>query len=213
MDVAALRAALADVVGRHEARCVRRLVADATASSPVQRVLPAAEAATRSCAGGRGGPRRGTPAPDWRPRPPLVAGCRSGLADDLLVRAARCSRPRTRRTWCATLAGLATKPPTGGRTGQLLADLAAAYTARAAGTAPSAVSAPALVTYAEYTAWQRASGRRRRVGDGPCGAPARLLVRRRWTACRTRRRCPPTGPALPTPHCAAASPRRWSRPR
>ncbi|WP_345675539.1 amino acid adenylation domain-containing protein [Yinghuangia aomiensis] len=148
VDLAALRAALVDVVGRHEA--LRTLLVADDGVLPVQRVLSPAEAATRL--------RCDVVDLATEPGTRLAAETTAAvarpfrLADDLPMRAAVFTAAD------ATHLVLTLHHTAADRWsyGPLLADLAAAYTARAAGTAPSAVSAPALVTYAEYTAWQRA---------------------------------------------------------
>ncbi|MFD5429392.1 amino acid adenylation domain-containing protein, partial [Streptomyces sp. NPDC127084] len=150
LDVAALRAATADVVARHESL---RTVFPAAGGDPVQRVLPSSEAEIAfeavECA------------PDEYP----------GLRDQAAARHFDLSAelPIRVTVFSLTPAPLAPLPasPTehvllvvlhhiagdGWSLGPLMRDLAAAYAARLDGSAPDWEPLP--VQYADYTLWQR----------------------------------------------------------
>ena len=144
LDVEALGAALADVVGRHES--LRTLFA-APGGIPQQVVVPVERAdfgwqvvdATGWPAAGWRGPstRRRVTGLIWRPR------SRCGHSFSVSARTSTC--------WWRwpTIS-----PPTAGRSPRWWRDLGVAYASRCAGRAPG--WAPLAVQYVDYTLWQRA---------------------------------------------------------
>ncbi|MFD9800127.1 amino acid adenylation domain-containing protein [Streptomyces sp. NPDC059071] len=159
LDIEALRAATADVVARHEALRTVFPVADGV---PVQRILPSAEARIAfesvSCAPGD--------YPDLRDR---AAARTFDLATELPLRVTVFSLTPTATPTPTTTSTAGPCPPTdaehvllvvlhhiagdGWSLGPLLRDLATAYTARLAGSAPDWEPLP--VQYADYALWQR----------------------------------------------------------
>ncbi|MET8751561.1 amino acid adenylation domain-containing protein [Streptomyces sp. NPDC004667] len=137
-DRAALQAALADVVERHE---VLRTLYPAVDSEPYQHVLPApgVPLAVRACAPGEVAE--------------LVAGF-TGAAFDLSAHLPLRAALFVPGDGSATLALLTHHIATDGwSVGPLLRDLATAYAARLAGGPPGWEPLP--VQYADYTLWQR----------------------------------------------------------
>ncbi|GLV86878.1 hypothetical protein Slala03_65670 [Streptomyces lavendulae subsp. lavendulae] len=137
-DPDALRAALADVVERHE---VLRTVYPAVDSEPYQHVLPAPRVPleVRACAPGEVAE--------------LVAGF-TGAAFDLAAHLPLRAALFVPGDGSATLALLTHHIATDGwSVGPLLRDLGAAYAARLAGGPPEPEPLP--VQYADYTLWQR----------------------------------------------------------
>jgi amino acid adenylation domain-containing protein/non-ribosomal peptide synthase protein (TIGR01720 family) len=139
LDTAALRAALADVVARHESL---RTVFPAVDGRPMQRILAAA-------------------APDWRleectaddlpARLAAAAGHGFDLAGELLLRPHLFTLAAREHVLLLVLHHIVTDEWSEGR---LVADLGTAYAARTAGAAPD--WAPLPVQYADYALWQRA---------------------------------------------------------
>ncbi|MED7948424.1 non-ribosomal peptide synthetase [Streptomyces sp. BE303] len=143
-DTAALRAATADVVARHEAL---RTVFPVVGGVPVQRILPSAQASiafeTVDCA----------PGPDGGDYPAVLdrAAARTfDLAAELPLRVTVFSLSPTEHVLLVVLHHIAGD---GWSLGPLLRDLATAYRARLAGSAPAWEPLP--VQYADYTLWQR----------------------------------------------------------
>ena len=140
LDAAALEAALADVIGRHE---VLRTVFPAADGQPYQRVLELAGAGLG--AAGHRSLRRTWPR-WWRG----IAASRSTWR-----RASRCGRGccgwrEGEHVLVVVIHHIATD---GWSAGLLARDLSAAYAARRAGRAPG--WAPLPVQYADYAIWQR----------------------------------------------------------
>ena len=175
LDAAALAHALADVVARHDS--LRTLLVP-TDAGPVQHVLPIVA----------------VPGPL-----PTVATTPATLTADLAAAAAHGFDLATEPPLRATLFRLAAdthvlllllhhSAADGWSIAPLLEDLATAYTARRAGTAPAFVPLP--VQYADYTLWQRA-----RLGreDDPASPLARQIAY--WT---TQLAALPAELALPT---------------
>ncbi|MEU3603540.1 amino acid adenylation domain-containing protein, partial [Streptomyces sp. NPDC006798] len=140
VDAEALRAAVADVVARHEAL---RTVFGEDAAGPFQRIVPAAEAvvpfAVTAVAAG------GTDAAVTE-----AAGYAFDLAREIPLRVALLSEGAGTHTLLALFHHIASDEWS---TGPFLADLAGAYTARTAGGAPE--FGPLPVQYADYALWQR----------------------------------------------------------
>nr|WP_198545938.1 non-ribosomal peptide synthetase [Actinacidiphila yeochonensis] len=140
LDVAALRSALADVVGRHEAlrtRCVE------VAGVPAQVVVPVAEAVP------------GVAVTDVPPRGAEERVARAvtepfDLENDLPLRVRLLREGPDVHTLVLVVHHIAAD---GWSMGPLVRDLAAAYRARTAGGAPQ--WAPLPVQYADYALWQR----------------------------------------------------------
>ncbi|MDI5982454.1 non-ribosomal peptide synthetase, partial [Amycolatopsis magusensis] len=141
LDRAALAAALADLVARHESL---RTVFPAEAGTPRQRVLPAEAVrvplAERSC---READLAGALAE--------TARLPFDLAHDLPLRATLFDLGDRQAVLLLTLHHIAGD---GWSMGPLLRDLSAAYTDRSAGRVPERPPLP--VQYADYTLWQRA---------------------------------------------------------
>ncbi|WP_327675288.1 non-ribosomal peptide synthetase [Kitasatospora sp. NBC_00458] len=149
LDTAALRAATADVVARHEAL---RTVFPVAGGVPVQRILPSAEATaaleaaafeTVDCAPGPG-------AGEYPAVLDRAAARTFDLAAELPVRVTVFSLTPTEHVLLVVLHHIAGD---GWSLGPLLRDLGAAYRARLAGGAPDWEPLP--VQYADYTLWQR----------------------------------------------------------
>ncbi|MFE3643404.1 amino acid adenylation domain-containing protein, partial [Streptomyces sp. NPDC059169] len=144
LDTAALRAATADVVARHEAL---RTVFPVTGGVPVQRILPSAEAdiafETVDCAPG-----------DYPVLRDRAAAHVFDLSAELPIRitvfSLTTARPATEHVVLVVLHHIAGD---GWSLGPLLRDLAAAYAARLEGSAPDWQPLP--VQYADYTLWHR----------------------------------------------------------
>ncbi|OLR93668.1 hypothetical protein BJP25_15490 [Actinokineospora bangkokensis] len=140
LDVAALRAALADVVGRHESLRTRFPEVD---GEPHQLVVPAAEAAPAL-------PVTALPAAEVGAA--VAAAARRGfdLGTDLPLRADLLAVGAEEHVLVLVVHHIASD---GGSAGPLARDLAAAYTARAEGRAPA--WSPLPVQYADFALWQR----------------------------------------------------------
>ncbi|GAA1293377.1 hypothetical protein GCM10009634_46940 [Saccharothrix xinjiangensis] len=138
LDVGALRAALADVVGRHEAL---RTVFPPVDGEPRQVVLPA---------GGADLPVR--PTPESEVDDVVASGAREvfDLTAEPPVRATLLRVAEDHHVLLLVLHHIAGD---GWSMGPLLTDLATAYRARLSGDAPG--WAPLPVQYADYTLWQR----------------------------------------------------------
>ncbi|MFL6075227.1 MAG: non-ribosomal peptide synthetase [Mycobacteriales bacterium] len=140
LDPAALRAALTDVVGRHEAL---RTVFPAEDGQPYQRILPAAQAVPafdiRECA-------------EAELTGLLERGSRYGfdLTAELPLRAMLFVLSPTEHVFMLVLHHIVSD---GWSLGPLLRDLRAAYEARRAGAAPAWEELP--VQYSDYTLWQQ----------------------------------------------------------
>jgi non-ribosomal peptide synthetase component F len=137
-DPVALRAALGDLVARHE---VLRTVFPSVDGEPAQRVLPdpVVEVSVRDCVADQ--------------VDDLVAefvGTPFDLAQEPPLRVRLLVTGPDRSVLVLLLHHIATD---GGSTGPLLRDLSTAYAARRAGTAPDWEPLP--VQYADYTLWQR----------------------------------------------------------
>ncbi len=180
LDAAALEAALADVIGRHE---VLRTVFPAADGEPYQQVLAAGELGWR--AGDRRGWRGGAGrrwSPGWR---------RSRLTWPRRSRCGRgcCAAGPGVHVLVVVIHHIATD---GWSSGVLARDLSVAYAARRDGRAPA--WAPLPVQYADYALWQREL-----LGDED--DPGSLLAeqigwwRGRWPGRRRSWRCPRTGRA------------------
>ncbi|MBI3789505.1 MAG: amino acid adenylation domain-containing protein [Gemmatimonadetes bacterium] len=147
LDVAALEAALADVVTRHE---VLRTTYHAGDHGPVQRVAPA---------GAQALPVTDLTARDASERESEVgrliyeeAHTHFDLARDPMLRARLLRVGPTDHVLLLTTHHIASD---GWSKGVLFADLSAAYAARAAGRAPA--WAPLPIQYGDFAAWQRAA--------------------------------------------------------
>ncbi|WP_149549637.1 non-ribosomal peptide synthetase [Streptomyces marokkonensis] len=140
LDVPALTAAFHDVVARHEAL---RTVFPETDGEPWQRVLPAAEAVV---------PVEVVDVTEEGLRTALEAAASAGfdLAVDLPVRASLFRVSETEHVLCVVMHHIAGD---GWSQAPLGRDLALAYRARLAGTAPEWEPLP--VQYADYALWQR----------------------------------------------------------
>ncbi|MEU6311430.1 amino acid adenylation domain-containing protein [Streptomyces sp. NPDC047014] len=140
LDTAALRAATADVAGRHEAL---RTVFPVAGGVPVQKVLPSAEAGTAfetvDCAPGE--------YPALRDR---AAAHTFDLSAEAPLRVTVFTLDPTTHVLLVVLHHIAGD---GWSLGPLLRDLATAYAARLAGTAPDWEPLP--VQYTDYALWQR----------------------------------------------------------
>ncbi|MEH1125248.1 amino acid adenylation domain-containing protein [Micromonospora sp. CPCC 206061] len=137
LDLAALQAALGDVVARHEAL---RTVFDERDGRPIQRVVPAASACPV------------IEVADGDPAAVVEAAVRRpfDLAADLPVRVTVVSDGPDDHVVVVLLHHITTDEWSDG---PFLRDLSTAYTARVAGAAPD--WAPLPVQYADYTLWQR----------------------------------------------------------
>ncbi|MFE3106921.1 amino acid adenylation domain-containing protein [Kitasatospora indigofera] len=140
LDVPALRAALADVVARHE---TLRTVFPVVDGVPVQQVLPADEAEfgfeVVDC-----GPA------DYPARRDAAAATTFDLADELPIRVTVFTLAPGEHVLLVVLHHIAGD---GWSLGPFLRDLATAYTARQAGGRPGWEPLP--VQYADYALWQR----------------------------------------------------------
>ncbi|MFE3559508.1 amino acid adenylation domain-containing protein, partial [Streptomyces sp. NPDC059193] len=147
LDTAALRAATADVVARHEAL---RTVFPVAGGVPVQRILPSAEAEiafeTVDCAPG-----------DYPALRDRAAAHAFDLSSELPIRVTvfslspeSCDRDSAEHVLLLVLHHIAGD---GWSLGPLLRDLADAYAARRGGRAPDWEPLP--VQYADYALWQR----------------------------------------------------------
>ena len=141
LDAAALEAALADVIARHE---VLRTVFPVAGGQPYQQVLELAELGWRAAGdrGGGGGP--GRDGGGGSPREPF------DLAAEVPVRARLLAAGAGVHVLVLVIHHIATD---GWSTGILARDLATAYAARREGRAPG--WAPLPVQYADYAIWQR----------------------------------------------------------
>ncbi|MEU1285262.1 amino acid adenylation domain-containing protein [Kitasatospora sp. NPDC005856] len=140
LDTAALRAATADVVARHEAL---RTVFPVAEGVPVQRILPAEEARPRFLAVDC--------APDDYPaRRDAAAAETFDLSRELPIRITVFTLSPTEHVLLVVLHHIAGD---GWSLGPLLRDLAEAYRARLAGRAPDWEPLP--IQYADYALWQR----------------------------------------------------------
>ncbi|MFJ7905485.1 amino acid adenylation domain-containing protein [Kitasatospora sp. NPDC096204] len=140
LDTAALRAATADVVARHEAL---RTVFPVAGGVPVQRILPAEEARPRFLAVDC--------APDDYPaRRDAAAAETFDLSRELPIRVTVFTLAPTEHVLLVVLHHIAGD---GWSLGPLLRDLAEAYRARLAGRAPDWEPLP--IQYADYALWQR----------------------------------------------------------
>ncbi|MFI2911812.1 non-ribosomal peptide synthetase [Streptomyces sp. PDY-4] len=140
LDVAALTAAVDDVVTRHEAL---RTVFPETDGEPWQRVVPAAEATVRVDV---------VDVTEEGLRPALASAASAGfdLTADLPVRATLFRVSDAEHVLCVVMHHIAGD---GWSQAPLGRDLAAAYRARLDGTAPDWEPLP--VQYADYALWQR----------------------------------------------------------
>ncbi|ASW55466.1 hypothetical protein CIK06_16735 [Plantactinospora sp. KBS50] len=138
LDVAALRAALDDLLDRHESL---RTVFPTVEDRPVQRVLATARPRWQfaECAEA-----------DLAGRLTEAAGYGFDLAGELLVRPHLFTLGPDRHVLLLLLHHIVTDEWSEGR---LVADLGTAYAARAAGAAPD--WAPLPIQYADYALWQR----------------------------------------------------------
>uniref|UniRef100_UPI00292DE54A non-ribosomal peptide synthetase n=1 Tax=Kitasatospora brasiliensis TaxID=3058040 RepID=UPI00292DE54A len=140
LDTAALRAATADVVARHEAL---RTVFPVAGGVPVQRILPAEEARPRFLAVDC--------APDDYPaRRDAAAAETFDLSRELPIRVTVFTLAPTEHVLLVVLHHIAGD---GWSLGPLLRDLATAYRARLTGRAPDWEPLP--IQYADYALWQR----------------------------------------------------------
>ncbi|MFD4657159.1 amino acid adenylation domain-containing protein [Kitasatospora sp. NPDC058444] len=140
LDTAALRAATADVVARHEAL---RTVFPVAGGVPVQRILPAEEALPRFLAVDC--------APDDYPaRRDAAAAETFDLSRELPIRVTVFTLSPTEHVLLVVLHHIAGD---GWSLGPLLRDLAEAYRARLTGRAPDWEPLP--IQYADYALWQR----------------------------------------------------------
>ncbi|MFE6499119.1 amino acid adenylation domain-containing protein [Kitasatospora sp. NPDC057738] len=140
LDTAALRAATADVVARHEAL---RTVFPVVGGVPVQRILPAEEARPRFLVLDR------APA-DYPAHRDAAAAETFDLSRELPIRVTVFTLSPTEHVLLVVLHHIAGD---GWSLGPLLRDLAEAYRARLAGGAPSWEPLP--IQYADYALWQR----------------------------------------------------------
>ncbi|WP_053112025.1 non-ribosomal peptide synthetase [Kitasatospora sp. MY 5-36] len=140
LDTAALRAATADVVARHEAL---RTVFPVAGGVPVQRILPAEEARPRFLA------EDCAPA-DYPARRDAAAAETFDLSRELPIRVTVFTLSPTEHVLLVVLHHIAGD---GWSLGPLLRDLAEAYRARLAGGAPDWEPLP--IQYADYALWQR----------------------------------------------------------
>ncbi|MGW7574961.1 non-ribosomal peptide synthetase [Streptomyces sp. NPDC054765] len=140
LDVPALRAALTDVVDRHES--LRTLVADAGGEA-VQKILPRdmAEVRLEEC---------DVPAHKLDAAVAKASSYVFDLAGEIPVRGWVYSTSSTEHVLVVLIHHIASD---GWSTGPLLRDLSQAYAARCTGTAPAWPELP--VQYADYTLWQR----------------------------------------------------------
>ncbi|MFH8347403.1 amino acid adenylation domain-containing protein [Streptomyces sp. NPDC018045] len=142
LDVAALRAALLDLLVRHES--LRTLIVEDEVGTPYQRIIPAAEVpldvpVTPVSPDGLADAMR------------AAAGHRFNLSTDLPLRATVLRCAEDDHVLALVLHHVAGD---GGSATPLVNDLTAAYTARRDGQAPP--WAPLPVQYADYAIWQRA---------------------------------------------------------
>ncbi|HYZ25054.1 MAG TPA: amino acid adenylation domain-containing protein, partial [Rhodopila sp.] len=140
LDRAALQAALADVVERHE---ILRTLIQETSGVPCQRILPPADAFPRLNV---------TELAEAALQPALDAAARQGfdLAHEIPLRACLFGLAPEEHVLLLVLHHIAAD---GGSLPALARDLAAAYGARRSGSAPGWT--PLQVQYADYTLWQR----------------------------------------------------------
>ncbi len=142
LDVAALRAALLDLVVRHES--LRTLIAEDEDGMPYQRIIPAEEVpldvpVTPVASDGLADAMR------------AAAGHRFDLSTDMPLRATVLRCAEDDHVLALVLHHIAGD---GGSAAPLVNDLTAAYTARRDGQAPE--WSPLPVQYADYAIWQRA---------------------------------------------------------
>ncbi|WP_234293439.1 condensation domain-containing protein, partial [Nocardia jinanensis] len=142
LDVAALRAAVADVVGRHE---VLRTVYPETESGPVQLVLPAAQAVPRLQI------RSVTPDQVVAAVSELVS-TGFDVTAEVPLRVALFELDGTAGEFVLTMV-VHHITGDGSSAGPLTRDVMTAYAARAAGEAPAWATLP--IQYADYSIWQR----------------------------------------------------------
>ncbi|MEU6062572.1 amino acid adenylation domain-containing protein [Streptomyces sp. NPDC047097] len=140
VDAAALKAAVADVVSRHE---VLRTVFEEVDGEPFQRIVPAAEARVPFDI-------RRVSATRLEAEAVAAGGHVFDLARDLPIRATLLTAAEDDHVLVVLLHHIATDEWS---TGPLFADLDTAYTARKAGHAPAWAELP--VQYADFTLWQR----------------------------------------------------------
>ncbi|MFE4972035.1 amino acid adenylation domain-containing protein, partial [Kitasatospora sp. NPDC056651] len=140
LDTAALRAATADVVARHEAL---RTVFPVAGGVPVQRILPAEEARPRFLA-------EDCAPDDYPARRDAAAAETFDLSRELPIRITVFTLSPTEHVLLVVLHHIAAD---GWSLGPLLRDLATAYRARLAGRAPDWEPLP--IQYADYALWQR----------------------------------------------------------
>ncbi|MFJ8622667.1 amino acid adenylation domain-containing protein [Kitasatospora sp. NPDC093550] len=140
LDTAALRAATADVVARHEAL---RTVFPVVGGVPVQRILPAEEAQPRFLVVDR------APA-DYPAHRDAAAAETFDLSRELPIRVTVFTLSPTEHVLLVVLHHIAGD---GWSLGPLLRDLATAYRARLTGRAPDWEPLP--IQYADYALWQR----------------------------------------------------------
>ena len=185
LDAAALRAALRDVVARHES--LRTVFPDLD-GEPSSRSSPPTEATPVPCAVVR-------PPSRTCPRALTAGGAAHVRPRHRIPLRGPAVRARTPTSTCCCcvvhhIAG------DGWSMGPLARDLAAAYTARHAGHAPDWPPLP--VQYADYTLWQRDLLGDEDDPDSLARPATRLLARRHWPALPEELApARPTGPARP----------------
>ncbi|MFF8959712.1 amino acid adenylation domain-containing protein [Streptomyces sp. NPDC014894] len=144
LDFRALRSAVGDLLERHE---ILRTIVPAVAGEPFQRILDPAEAAPAVS-------RHRVPEDVAERRIAAEAARPFDIEAEIPLRVAVFSTAPDRHTVLVVLHHIAgdewSLPP-------LLGDLGAAYTARARGRAPGWTPLP--VSYADFTLWQRETGR------------------------------------------------------
>ncbi|MFD7032576.1 amino acid adenylation domain-containing protein [Streptomyces sp. NPDC059917] len=188
VDAAALRAAVADVVARHEAL---RTVFGEDAQGPYQRVLEP-EAVRVPFSVEPVEPDLAGEALD------AAVGYVFDLERELPVRVTLMSQSASRHVLLVLFHHIASDEWS---TGPFLADLAQAYAARSAGRAPR--FAPLPVQYADYALWQREL-----LGDGADPASVAALQTEHW---RRTLAGIPTEPALPVDRARPAVPSHAGR--